>query len=1032
MFEPNTPPRALNRPVGLDSFRPATFLAAFAFALACAVGLPGFGGGFGPEARAAFAEPVQVTLSVPTEVPCAVLADGTVVGPSSWSVSSPVDAPANLSGVSVSGAPDGVSFSTVKGDGSAAFSYSDGAATLSGGLAVPARGSASLSWSFSQLDAAKNSDLLAAAADGAAQLCAVSLTFSAEPVAFAVYSDDDKSLRFYKRTVVPSAGSTFEGRTVTEVYTGIEDGEYQRQWDDIAADVDVVEFEEPVAPIRTDSWFKGFSKISSFSIGAADMSRCINMSAMLSHCDSLVSVDMSGANLAEAKYLNHLCTHDPALSSISLPDDIPNCTTIAWMLEDCSALTSLDLSRTNFGKIQQIEGLLESAYKLEYADLSSLDLTSCQNGQCSPFACCLSLRALKVGDGWRWMEKSDDGSKDGIILPDPNAVAGYDGRWYAASDGTAYAAGSTAPNKADTYYSVAPSAFAVYSDTDKSLEFYNRAGRPNAGDVWQGKTATEVYTGFENSRYTSDTEGSSEQGSTAPWNSIKENVFSVSAMDAGIKPKNLYLWFQNFKNCRSIDLSKFDMSACTDLSHAFTYCVSLTNLNVSGWDLSNNMEFNSAFRDLRSLETLDLSSVNWAPYLSLHIAFTNDGKLKTLNLGSSFEVKKVQYAYGTFWGCKNLSLDCTNWTVNPEGNHELFNSGAPGVTLPLAWQPAAFAVYSDDNKSLDFYKRERWQMPSAGDTFNGKAATSVYTGFEDATYSATAGASNDKAQTDATVNTPWFEHASEIESVSVFDPDIKPANMAFWFQNLTACKTFNVSKLNVSRVQSLNNTFANCSSATFIDVSGWDVSHVANLVHTFIRCSSLPSLDLSTWSTPSLKDLHNTFGGDLSLETLKLGSGWDTSHVVRFCRTFQSCTKLVLDCSSWSTASIPTAKLTDANNPYANSYFNDKAPGVTPPNWPALEDDATNEEVANDIANTATSDAVLTENETAAGVCDTSANASGSEYSEEDESGSNEASSQLGAEESEEDGNASADAPALPAVASASSAKEEEFAGRVA
>ena len=325
------PPRTVDRVLG-GVFRAA----AFAAALACALGLLGFGASFGFGSRLAWAEPVQVTLSVPTEVPCAVLA---------WSVSSSVDSPANLSEVSVSDAPDGLSFSAVKSDDSAAFSYSDSSATLAGGLTVPARGSASLSWDFSQLDGVKNSDLLEASTAGAAQLCAVSMTFSAEPVAFAVYSDDDKSLRFYKRTVVPAAGSTFDGRTATEVYTGIEENEYQRHWEDVASNVELVEFEEPVAPISTTSWFQGFSKITAFSIGSADMSRCVNMSNMLSYCNSLVSVDLSRADLSEAKYLSQLFTHDPALSSVSLPADIPNCSTISWMFEDCSSLTSIDLSK---------------------------------------------------------------------------------------------------------------------------------------------------------------------------------------------------------------------------------------------------------------------------------------------------------------------------------------------------------------------------------------------------------------------------------------------------------------------------------------------------------------------------------------------------------------------------------------------------------------------------------------------------------------------------------------------------------------
>ncbi len=45
---------------------------------------------------------------------------------------------------------------------------------------------------------------------------------------FAVYCQDDQSLRFYKRASVPRAGSVFEGRSVAAVYTGFETANYVR------------------------------------------------------------------------------------------------------------------------------------------------------------------------------------------------------------------------------------------------------------------------------------------------------------------------------------------------------------------------------------------------------------------------------------------------------------------------------------------------------------------------------------------------------------------------------------------------------------------------------------------------------------------------------------------------------------------------------------------------------------------------------------------------------------------------------------
>ena len=44
----------------------------------------------------------------------------------------------------------------------------------------------------------------------------------------------------------------------------------------------------------------------------------------------------------------------------------------------------------------------------------------------------------------------------------------------------------------------------------------------------------------------------------------------------------------------------------------------------------------------------------------------------------------------------------------------------------------AFAVYSADDNSLDFYKRA--EVPEVGDKFEFKTVTEVYTGFETGTY----------------------------------------------------------------------------------------------------------------------------------------------------------------------------------------------------------------------------------------------------------------------------------------------------------
>ena len=173
----------------------------------------------------------NLVIDVPTTVPCALMADGTVVSPSEWKITTSGDA--YIASASASGFPANVEWSAKTTDlaaaqtGSVRVSGTGDAASVSGPsdpASATLAGTARFEWSFSKLNAGKNSDIIAKAAGGTAVLGSVTFTFAkTEPDAFAVYSADDGSLTFYKRVAVPVAGSMFEGKTATAVYTGIED-----------------------------------------------------------------------------------------------------------------------------------------------------------------------------------------------------------------------------------------------------------------------------------------------------------------------------------------------------------------------------------------------------------------------------------------------------------------------------------------------------------------------------------------------------------------------------------------------------------------------------------------------------------------------------------------------------------------------------------------------------------------------------------------------------------------------------------------
>ena len=219
----------------------AVVLFAAAFAMAWCLAFP-FAPAYADEGGAgASADDDTIVVTMPTTVPCALLSDGTVATPTSWKVENSGSTPARLAMATATTAYDGISASA-KANGSTLLDYSAGFASYDPTLIVPAQGSLDVSWSVSRLDPAVHADLFEQASQHPVTLLSASFLFcakSTEPsasdsVPFAVYSEDDASLTFYKRRALPVEGSVFEGKTATTVYANIENTKSTPPWKGIA------------------------------------------------------------------------------------------------------------------------------------------------------------------------------------------------------------------------------------------------------------------------------------------------------------------------------------------------------------------------------------------------------------------------------------------------------------------------------------------------------------------------------------------------------------------------------------------------------------------------------------------------------------------------------------------------------------------------------------------------------------------------------------------------------------------------------
>ena len=556
---------------------------------------------------------------------------------------------------------------------------------------------------------------------------------------FAVFSEDDGSLNFYHRNIVPTMGSHFEGKTATRVYANFDDkvthiDAYGHQypvgpWFEVRDQIKSAKIvDKGIRPIYIDGWFAFLDNCTTISgLRQIDYSRCKSMRYLFLRNTQLTTIDLSGLSLPECQMFGGMfegckALKEANLSNITLKSD--NNLQLWFMFGMCDNVERIDLSGWNINQIGVSENI---------------------------FLECKKLREISLPGNFAWQKP------DGY-LPTPNAnhIPGADGYWYDTATGDAYKPEEIPSNKAATYVAVnpvmaptvtiegetiygstltakvsgqpagttatsylwqwsidgkawsdsqyanaktdsitlvdngvyspmhnyyrcvvtttaglkrvpqgvsaavwpvvKPEAFAVYSADDNSLSFYKRGGMPAEGSQFEGKTATEVYTGFEVDRYVFVSTPDSQWGSsTAPWASVQSSIERVTVVDSGIRPKYVSLWFANFVNLTDVDVSKLDTSACVAMNNTFFKTRRVQTLDLSAWDVSNVTDFGCMFQECLSLGELNIEGWKARPVGSgCFGVFYDCTALRSLDL-SGFDLGQADNANRMFGRCHQLS-----------------------------------------------------------------------------------------------------------------------------------------------------------------------------------------------------------------------------------------------------------------------------------------------------------------------------------------------------------------------------------------
>lgn len=349
--------------------------------------------------------------------------------------------------------------------------------------------------------------------------------------------------------------------------------------------------------------------------------------------------------------------------------------------------------------------------------------------------------------------------------------------------------------------------YAVFTASDGSLNFYKRTSMPESGN------GIEVYP--------IDEEDCDYTDGTAPWNAHTREIKSIAVIDDGISPTSMGEWFADCENCLTIDVTKLNVERVRTFWATFAACASVETLDLSTWNVPADVETtNYMFFEMRDVVTI-YANDSWE-------AIADDtSRPNNTTFASS---PKLTGGQGTTF-LSHLSLYNSYQYARIDGSSGkpgYFTSKAPVNLGTPALDGHVFAVYSEVDQSLNFYKRDA--VP---------ASTQVDTVYP-----------IDEENCDYTGGTAsWNAHTSNIKSITVVDDGISPTSMGEWFANCANCLTIDVTKLNVERV---NTFFA-----------------------AFAGCASVETLDLSTWNVPNLVEADCMFFEMVKLNTVYANESWN-------------------------------------------------------------------------------------------------------------------------------------------------------------
>jgi surface protein len=695
---------------------------------------------------------------------------------------------------------------------------------------------------------------------------------------FAVYWNASKRLQFYNRDSKPTVGQSFEGDKVSAVYTGFDtavyDSVYGVPWSSIRRNIYRVAVIDSFAPLSMAYWFEDMELVGTIDISVLDTSKVVSMKNLFKGCTRLGTlVGLSNLNTSNVTDMSRMFSGCVAIKELDLTTlDTHNVTNMSYMCNNCAP--KINMSNLDASNVTDMSGMF-SGSRLRALDITNMKTDKVNNMEDMFYNCyhlteLIGLSTLNTSNvvNMRYMFRMSPpaGTKSELAKLD---LSNFDTHNVTTTEGMFRQSGLTELDVSsfDTSNITNMSEMFSYCDfTTLDLSNFNTSNVTNMMRMFYACKATTL-------------DISNFDTTSAP--DITGLFYYCSRLTTVKLPKfnnvtSLASLFYECSSLTTVDLSDLDTSSVTSMSNMFYECDNLTTVDFSGLNTSNVTNMSYMFYGCNSLNMLDLSDFDTSNVTNMNYMFYKCSNLTTIYVSEKWSVASIASANNSmFYACSSLSGVIPYDASKTDATMANYENGY----LVYAAPKVIFAIYSETDNSLSFYKRNENTKPIIGSMFEEKMVSKIYVDFKDAEYS-------------EGEEIPWVDSKNDILKIFFVDK-IVPITTAYWFDNCINLNNIELVNLNTKKVINMSNMFNNCSSLIEIDLTNLDTSNVTNMSNMFNNCSKVNLLDLTNLNTASVTNMDSMFGNCAELKSIYVDKDkWSTEKVISSANMFSNCNKL--------------------------------------------------------------------------------------------------------------------------------------------